>query len=145
MFKLSEKHEVDRRILKCDYIRYSPSELSTTDHANSQMWINIPRQGTVIFLLISYLDLLHSANPNKRYVDGDDTQIVNLGPIAFFSNYKLTTGWEKHLEDISQARIVSLISKLLTSSKDSDVLSIGFHRDWNRRQRELTNDKIIKG
>ena len=109
------------------------------------MWINIPRQGTVIFLLISYLDLLHSANPDKRYVDGDGIQIVNLGPIAFFSNYKLTTGWENHLEDISQARIVSLISRLLTSSKDSDVLSIGFHRDRNRRQRELTNDKNIKG
>ena len=108
------------------------------------MWINIPRQGTVIFLLISYLDLLHSANPDKRYVDGDDIQIVNPGPIAFFSNYKLTTGWEKHLEDISQAHIRGLLSRLLTSSKDSDVLSNGFDRDRNGRQRELINDKNTK-
>ena len=28
MFNLCEKYEVDRRILKCDYIRYSPSEIS---------------------------------------------------------------------------------------------------------------------
>ena len=26
MFNLCEKNEVDRRGLKCDYIRYSPSE-----------------------------------------------------------------------------------------------------------------------
>ena len=31
MFKLNENYEVDRRILKCDYIRYSPAETSTTN------------------------------------------------------------------------------------------------------------------
>ena len=35
--------------------------------------------------------------------------------------------------------------KLLTSSKDSDDLSIGFDRDRNRRKRELTDNKNIKG
>ena len=35
--------------------------------------------------------------------------------------------------------------KLLTSSRDSDDLSIGFDRDRNRRKRELTNNKNIKG
>ena len=33
MVKLSEKYEIDRKILKCDYIRYSPSELSTHKHS----------------------------------------------------------------------------------------------------------------
>ena len=28
MFKLNEKYEINRDILKCDYIRYSPSEIS---------------------------------------------------------------------------------------------------------------------
>ena len=28
LFKLSEKYEIDRSILKCDYIRYSPSEIN---------------------------------------------------------------------------------------------------------------------
>ena len=36
MFKLSEKHSINRDILKCDYIRYSPSEISTINTANSQ-------------------------------------------------------------------------------------------------------------
>ena len=35
--------------------------------------------------------------------------------------------------------------KLLTSSRGSDDLSIGFDRDHNRRQRELANNKTQKG
>ena len=35
--------------------------------------------------------------------------------------------------------------KLITSSRGSDDLSIGFDRDRNRRQRDLTNNKNIKG
>ena len=69
MFKLSEKYEVDRRILKCDYIRYSPSEISTISTANSQIYINIPREDSLISLLNSYIDLnfdvVHGVNNNR--------------------------------------------------------------------------------
>ena len=135
-------------ILKCDYIRYSPSEISTINTTNSQVYINIPREDCVISLLKSYLeldfDVLH-AGTNNRYVDGNNIRLVNMGPIALFSNYKLTTSSGKHLENIDHAHIVSLMYKLLTSSKGSDDLSIGFDRDRNRRQRELTNNKTQKG
>ena len=148
MFKLSENYEIDRRILKCDYIRYSPAEISTINTANSQIYINIPREDSVISLLNSYLelnfDVLHAVD-NTRYVNGNNIKLVNLGSIALFSNYKLTTSSGKHLEDISHAHIVSLMYKLLTSSKDSDDLSIGFDRNHDKRQRELTNNKNIKG
>ena len=50
MFKLNENYEVDRKILKCDYIRYSPAETSTTNTPNSQIYINIPREDSVISL-----------------------------------------------------------------------------------------------
>ena len=119
MFKLSENYSVNRDILKCDYIRYSPSEISTINTANSQVYIKIPREGSVISLLNSYLelnfDVLHAAT-NNRYVDGNDIRLVNLGPISLFSNYKLTTSSGKHLENIDHAHIVSLMYKLLTSS-----------------------------
>ena len=65
--------------------------------------------------------------------------------MALFSNYKLTTSSGKHLENIDHAHIVFLMYKLLTSSRGSDDLSIGFDRDRNRRQRELTNNKTQKG
>ena len=148
MFKLSENYEVDRRILKCDYIRYSPAEISTINTANSQIYINIPREDYVISLLNSYLELnfdtLHAEN-NDRCVDANDIRLVNLGPIALFSNYKLTTSSGKRLEEISHRHIVSLMYKLLTSSKDGDDLSIGFDRNSGRRKNELTNNKTIKG
>ena len=112
MFKLSETYEIDRRILKCDYIRYSPAEISTINTANSQVYINIPREDSVISLLNSYLelnfDVLQAASDN-RYVDTSDIRLVNLGPKACFGIYKLTTSSGKHLEEISHAHIVSLI------------------------------------
>ena len=148
MFKLNENYEIDRRILKCDYIRYSPAEISTINTANSQRYIKIPREDSVNSLLNSYLelnfDVLHAAD-NNRYVDANDIRLVNLGPIALFSNCKLTTSSGKHLEEISHAHIVSLMYKLLTSSKDSDDLSIGFDRNRGRRKNELSNNRSIKG
>ena len=61
-----------------------------------------------------------------------------------FSNFKLTTSSGKHLEDISHAHLVSLMYKLITSSKDSNDLSIGFDYSRNRRKDELALNKITK-
>ena len=88
------------------------SEISTINTVNSQIFINIPREDSVISLLNSYLglnvDVVHAAT-NNRYVDGNHIRLVNLGSIALFSIYKLTTSSGKHLEDISHAHIVSLM------------------------------------
>ena len=148
MFKLSENYEVDRRILKCDYIRFSPAEISTINTANSQIYINTPREDSVFSLLNSYLELdfdVLRVDKSNRYLDANDIRLVNLGPIALFSNYKLTTSSGKHLEEISHAHFVSLMYKLLTSNKDGNDLSIGIDRNRERRKNELTNNKTIKG
>ena len=54
--------------------------------ANSQIYFNIPREGSVISLINSYIDLnfdvVHAAT-NNRYADDNDIRLVNLGPIAF--------------------------------------------------------------
>ena len=148
MFKLNENYEVDRKILKCEYFRYSPAETSTINTPNSQIYINIHREDSVISLLNSYLDLNFEVIrrvDNSRYANGNDIQLVNLGPIALFSNFNLTTNSGKHFEDISHSHIVSLMYKLLTSSKDSNDLSIGFDRSRNRRKDELAQNKNVKG
>ena len=70
MFKLNESYEIDRIILKCNYIRYSPAETSTTNTPNSQIYINIPREDSVISLLSSYSDLhfeVIKRTDNSRY------------------------------------------------------------------------------
>ena len=68
-----------------------------------------------------------------------------MGPVGLFSNFKLSTSSGKHLEDISHAHLVSLMYKLITSSKDSNNLSIGFDHSRNRRRDELAVNKNIKG
>ena len=136
MFKLSKKYEIDRKILNCDYIRYSPSEISTKNTANSQIYVNIPREDSLISSVQSYLDLnfdILNAATNNRYADGENIWLINLAAIDFFSNFKLTTSSGNHLENIDHAHIVSLIYKLLSSSRDSDDLSICFDRNSDRR------------
>ena len=56
MFKLNENYEVDRRILRIVYFRYSPSKTSTINTPNSQIYINIPKEESVISVLNCYLD-----------------------------------------------------------------------------------------
>ena len=140
MFELGEKHQNDRRFLKNYYFRYSPSEISTINTVNSQINFNIPREDSLISLLISYLDLkfdvLQTAN-NNRYVDDADIWLTNLAVIALFSNYTLTTSSGKPLEEISHAHIVSLMYKLLTSGKDTDDLSVGFDRVRDRKKTRI--------
>ena len=99
-------------------------------------------------MLNSYIELnfdVLKAATNNRYADADDIRLINLGPIALFSNYILTTNSGKNLENIDHAHIVSLMYKLLSSSRDSDDLSIGFDRSRDRRKRELLNNKTQKG
>ena len=57
----------------------------------------------------------------------------------------MRTSIGKHSEDISHAHIVSLLYKLITSSKNCDLLSIGFDRRRNRRKDELAQNKNVKG
>ena len=147
MFKLNEKVEFGGRILKCDYIRYSPAEIITTNTVNNRIYIIIPREDSVISLFNIYLELFFDLLPaatNNRYVDANDIRLGILGPIALFSIYKLTTSSGKHLEEISHAHSVSLKYKIPTSSKDSEDLSIVFDRSRARRKRELTNNKTMK-
>ena len=148
MFKLNENYEVDKRILKCDYIRYSPVETSTINTPNSQIYINIPREDSVNILLISYLDLnfeVIKKADNSRYENGNYIRLVNLSPIALFNHFKLAMSKGKRLEDISHVQLVSLMYELISSSRGSDDLSIGFDRGCGRRKDELAINKIIKG
>ena len=88
MFKAIEKYKVDQRILNCDYLSYSPSELSTINTGNSQFNNNILREVSVISLLSHldmYFDVLYAGTKN-RYADNNEIRLVNLGPIALIRN-----------------------------------------------------------
>ena len=82
-------------------------------------------------MLNSYLELKFEVikkADNSRHANGSHIRLVNLGPIAFFSNFILTTSAGSHLEDNSHAHNFSLMYKPRTSANHSDDLSIGFDR-----------------
>ena len=89
-------------------------------------------------------DVLHAATKN-RYADSFDIRLVNLGSIALFSKYRLTTSSVKQLKKIEHGHTACSMSKLLTSARGCDELSIGFDRSRKRSQRELTKNKNIEG
>ena len=85
MFELNENSEVHRRILDCDYIRYSSAETSTVKTPNSQIYINIPREDSGFSLLNCYLELnfeVIKKSDNSKWDDGIDIELIILGPIA---------------------------------------------------------------
>ena len=85
--------------LKCDYIRYSASEISTINTPNSKIYLNVPRRDSGYSFSGSLLrlnfDVLLAAT-NNRYVDGNDIRLVNLCSIALFSIYELATSSGTH-------------------------------------------------
>ena len=87
----------------------------------------------------------HKAGAVARYADDDHIRLVNLGPIALFNNYRLTSSSGKEIEEIDNALLIYLMHKLLSSSRDSEDLSICFDRRSEARERELTDSKTTKG
>ena len=79
----------------------------------------------------SYLELdfivTHRAGAHARYAEGDHIRLVNLGPIALFNKNRLTISSCKELEECGKAQVICLMHKLISSSRNSDDSSIGFH------------------
>ena len=149
MLNLSQKHVVDRPILKCEYIRNTPPSLNLVNGEINQLFTDITREGSAISLKNSYLELdfnvTHRAGAHNRYIDDDHIKIVNLGPIAVINKYSITSSSEKEIKEIDNFHVICLMCKLKSISRDSDDLSLGFHRIIGVRERKLTNKKTTQG
>ena len=68
-----------------------------------------------ISLRDSYLQLdfsvTHRAGAHARYADGDEIRLVNLGPIALFNKYRLTSSSGTEIEEIDKAHAICLLRK----------------------------------
>ena len=117
MFSLKCKYTLDKPIHKIDFIKYSPNILATINNANSNISVSLPREDAYICLQNSFISLEFEVlkNNNTRYADGDEISLVNFGPVALFSEAKLTTSSGKHLEKVDNLHPISLMIKLLTS------------------------------
>ena len=138
---------MDKPIHKIDFIKYSPSSLATINNNNSNISIIFPREDAYICLQNSYISLEFEVlkNDDTRYADGDQISLVNFGPVALFSEAKLTTSSGKHLEKVDNLHPISLMYKLLTSNQQTSQLMYGFEESQATRRQELTNNKTEKG
>ena len=94
MFKLDEKFEVDWKILKWGYIRYSLAETSTIYRPNSQKYINKPKEKSVNFLLNSCPDMnfeVVKKTDGSRSANGNDTRLVIWDGLR----YSVVLNWQR--------------------------------------------------
>ena len=80
-----------------------------------------------------------------QFLDDGHKISVNLGPINILNEERLTSGSGREKEEIDNAQIDCLLSKLLSSSKDSDDLPIGSQRNIEAREGEFTDNRTTKG
>ena len=142
MFNLSQNCAVNRPILECDNIRYTPPSINFVNGENKQIFIDLPREDSAKMLKYSYLEeafnVSHRAGAHAQCVDNDHMKKVNQVPIALFNKYRWTGSSGKLIEEIDNVHVACLMRKLITRSRDSDDLSIDFHRSIEARERELT-------
>ena len=147
MFSLKSKYTLEKPIHKIDLLKYIPSSLATINNANSNISVSLPREDAYICLQNSCISLEFEVlkNDNTRYANGDEINLVNFGPVALFSEAKLTTSSGKHLEKVDNLHPICLMSKLLTSTYQTSQLLYGFEESTTIRRQELTNNKTEKG
>ena len=133
LFSLKNKYAMDKPIHKIDFIKYSPSSLATINNNNSNFPIIFPREDAYICLQNSYISLEFEVlkYDDTRYADGDQISLVNFGPVALFSEAKLTTSSGKHLEKVDNLHPI--------------LMMYGFEKSQATRRQELTNNKTEKG
>ena len=92
--------------IKINFIKYSLNSLGAINKKKSNFCLNFPREDAYICLQISYisLDLEVVINDETRNVDNDQIALVSMGLVDLFSEAKLTTYSEKHLENITVHR-----------------------------------------
>ena len=75
---------------------------------------------------------------------GDQKAPVNIEPVAFFGEAKLTTSSRKHLEKIDNLHNKILMHKLRTSQQQQTDLMFVFEESETNRRQELKNNKQRK-
>ena len=125
----------------------TPSSFATINNTNSNISVSLPREDAYICLQHLFISVEFEVlkNDDARFNDGDEISLVNFGPVALFSEAKLTTSSGKHLEEIDNWHTICLMYKVLTSSQQTSQLMYGFEESTTIRRQELTNNKTEKG
>ena len=86
------------------------------------------------------VNVTHNVDANTQYAKINANSLVNLGPIALFSEAKLTFS-DNRLEKAKNLHTASLKHKVLSSSPATTDLLYGSEKNYDRRGDEITNNK----
>ena len=94
---------------------------------------------------LSFIDLdfklILAAASHGNFEDADFTSFVYLAPISLFSEHEMTISIGEHLERFDYAHAVCLMYTLVTSSKDTNDLSIAVDESNARFKIEMSDNK----
>ena len=130
MFKLPDNYIVDRSILRCVYICYTPWTKLSANKKNVQLYYDLKRKDSVMFVEEYYVERESDKKrgvASEAFEDGKNLRFVNLCPIVLLSEYKLSTstGNEK---TILILHLVCFLYISLSSSGVYENLYAGFFR-----------------
>ena len=80
--------------------------------------------------------MTHNIVAYTQYSANNDVCLANLGPVAFFSEARLSASSNKHHEKVENLHTVSLMHKILSSSANSTDLLFVFDSNITRRRQE---------
>ena len=147
IFLLKNRYVLDKPIHKIDIIKYSPNSLATINNNITNISISLPREDAYICLQNSYISLDFEVlkQDDTRYADGDEIALVNFGPVALFTEAKLTTSSRKIWKKVYNLHIISIMHKLLTSCQQTSELMNGFEESQETTRLELTTNNTEIG
>ena len=153
LFQINRAVLLDRTLFKKDFRRYYPPSIATINNTNTTLTIDIPREDSYIDLHDSYLKLEIQVVKNADdtlYADGNGICLVNLGPVALFSEATLSNSSQKKLEHVEQVYQATLMHKMLSSGEGE--LMTYFEKDTQdaavvntERRNRLLNNTPEKG
>ena len=133
MSELSAKWKVVRFFLECDFFRETPQLIIIADRANEQFYFDLQREDSVksfeVICPKKQFDFLRE-DDNEWFLAAVITRLANLGSIAFFIEYTLSSSIGSETEYTDQTLIACLLYKLTTSPRDYEDLFIGVTRDF---------------
>ena len=97
MNDLSKRYNLSPGILKEKKVKYYPENLSILNTDNSTIRIIVNPQEIYLNLNESELQMEFEVlkTAGTRYADADDIRLVNLAPLALFSEMRLKTNSDK--------------------------------------------------
>ena len=134
-----------------DFYSYSFTSLTTINNSKSKIDENIPLEYSYLTLqntnIFIDFEVTYNVIANTQHAIGDEVCFEKLKPIALFSDAKLATSSNKHLEKLQSLYALNLLHMFLPPSASTAELFFDLDNIITHRRQETTTNKqdLAKG